>query len=137
MNKDFQLDSLIKNMANKHRPELPSPGLIWWRAQIQKKLAEKERIERPMVLMRMASVVACLAIAIVVTALNWGRATLGTIPFVTLGAHWGAKGALVGHMAGGIAFGVIAVLVVYRLIARLERDIGPTRRLPQEAAERG
>jgi len=42
MNKDFQLDSLIKNMANKHRPELPSPGLIWWRAQIQKKLAEKQ-----------------------------------------------------------------------------------------------
>ena len=40
-------------------------------------------------------------------------------------------------MAGGIAFGVIAVLVVYRLIARLERDIGPTGRLPQEAAERG
>jgi MatE/Transposase len=24
------------------------------------------------------------------TALNWGRATLGTIPFVTLGAQWGA-----------------------------------------------
>jgi putative MATE family efflux protein len=71
------------------------------------------------------------------TALNWGRATLGTIPFVTLGAHWGAKGVLVGHMAGGIAFGVIAVLVVYRLIARLERDIGPTGRLPQEVAERG
>jgi putative MATE family efflux protein len=57
------------------------------------------------------------------TALNWGRATLGTIPFVTLGAHWGAKGVLVGHMAGGIAFGVVAVLVVYRLIAHLERDI--------------
>ena len=57
------------------------------------------------------------------TALNWGRATLGTIPFVTLGAHWGAKGVLVGHMAGGIAFGVIAILVVYRLIVRLERDI--------------
>jgi hypothetical protein len=77
MNKDFQLDSLIKNMANKHRPELPSPGLIWWRAQIQKKLAEKQRIERPMVLMRMAAIVACLAIAIVVTALNWGRLTSG------------------------------------------------------------
>ena len=39
------------------------------------------------------------------TALNWGRATLGTVPFVTLGAHWGAEGVLAGHMAGGIAFG--------------------------------
>ena len=62
------------------------------------------------------------------TALNWGRATLGTIPFVTLGAHWGAKGALVGHMAGGIAFGVAAVLVVHRLIVRLERDFAPAER---------
>jgi MATE family, multidrug efflux pump len=57
------------------------------------------------------------------TALNWGRATLGTVPFVMLGAHWGAKGALVGHMAGGIAFGLAAVLVVRRLIASLERDL--------------
>ena len=70
------------------------------------------------------------------TALNWGRATLGTVPFVSLGAHWGAKGVLVGHMAGGIAFGIVAVLVVYRLIASLERDIGPAGRLPREAAER-
>jgi putative MATE family efflux protein len=57
------------------------------------------------------------------TALNWGRATLGTVPFVTLGAYWGAKGALFGHMAGGIAFGLAAVVVVQRLIAELERDL--------------
>jgi Na+-driven multidrug efflux pump len=56
------------------------------------------------------------------TALNWGRATLGTVPFVTLGSYWGAKGALFGHMAGGIAFGLAAVFVVQRLIAGLERD---------------
>jgi Na+-driven multidrug efflux pump len=55
------------------------------------------------------------------TALNWGRATLGTLPFVMLGAHyWGAQGVLLGFMAGGIAFGLAAVVVVYRLIARLE-----------------
>jgi len=54
------------------------------------------------------------------TALNWGRATLGTVPFVMLGSHWGAQGVLLGHMAGGIAFGIAAVVVVYRLIARLE-----------------
>jgi MATE family, multidrug efflux pump len=57
------------------------------------------------------------------TALNWGRATLGTIPFVALGAHWGATGALVGYMAGGIAFGIVAILVVYHLIVGLERDL--------------
>lgn len=59
------------------------------------------------------------------TALNWGRATLGTVPFVTLGSAWGAEGALVGHMAGGIAFGIAAVAVVRHLIARLERELRP------------
>ncbi|HSR79577.1 MAG TPA: MATE family efflux transporter, partial [Hyphomicrobiaceae bacterium] len=53
------------------------------------------------------------------TALSWGRATLGTVPFVTLGAHWGAEGVLAGHMAGGIAFGLGAVVVVRSLIRRL------------------
>jgi MATE family, multidrug efflux pump len=54
------------------------------------------------------------------TALNWGRATLGTVPFVVLGSYWGAEGVLLGHMAGGIAFGLAAVVVVRRLISRLE-----------------
>jgi len=58
------------------------------------------------------------------TALSWGRATLGTVPLVSLGAHWGAEGALAGHMAGGIAFGLAAVVVVRRLIAGLEREVG-------------
>jgi hypothetical protein len=37
-----------------------------------------------------------------------------------LGSSWGAEGVLLGHMAGGIAFGIAAVVVVNRLIARLE-----------------
>jgi hypothetical protein len=52
MNNDSQFDFLVKTMAQEHQPELPSPGVIWWRAQIEKKLAEKERVERPMVMMR-------------------------------------------------------------------------------------
>lgn len=51
------------------------------------------------------------------TALNWGRATLGTIPFVWVGQHfWGAEGAVAGNMAGGILFGLIAVGVSYRAV---------------------
>jgi putative MATE family efflux protein len=54
------------------------------------------------------------------TLLNWGRATLGTIPFVLLGGrHFGAAGVLAGSMAGGVAFGIIAIFSAYRLIASL------------------
>lgn len=60
MNNDFEFDSLIKKMAADHQPELPSPGVIWWRAQILKKQAEKERIERPFIIMRVLAMVLCL-----------------------------------------------------------------------------
>jgi len=56
------------------------------------------------------------------TAFNWGRATLGTVPFATLGGRWfGAEGVLAGQGLGAIAFGVGAVAVAYMVIARLER----------------
>jgi putative MATE family efflux protein len=51
------------------------------------------------------------------TALNWGRATLGTIPFVMIGEMLlGAKGVIIGQMLGGFAFGIIGVLLGHRLI---------------------
>ncbi len=56
------------------------------------------------------------------TIFNWGRATLGTIPFVTLGAHyWGPEGAQVGILAGATLFGVGSVLTAYWAIGRLAR----------------
>jgi hypothetical protein len=51
-------------MAAEHQPELPSPGVIWWRAQILKKQAEKERIERPFTIMRALAAVLCVIIAV-------------------------------------------------------------------------
>jgi hypothetical protein len=62
MNNDFEFDSLIKKMAADHQPELPSPGVIWWRAQILKKQAEKERIERPFTIMRALAAVLCIVV---------------------------------------------------------------------------
>ncbi len=54
------------------------------------------------------------------TLFNWGRATLGTIPFTLLGALWaGAGGVVIGSMAGSALFGLGAVYVCYRLIAAL------------------
>ena len=64
MNNDFEFDSLIKKMAADHQPVLPSPGVIWWRAQILKKQAEKERIERPFTIMRMLAAVVCLVVVV-------------------------------------------------------------------------
>ncbi len=59
------------------------------------------------------------------TLLNWGRATVGTVPFVMAGSHYGgAAGVLVGNMLGAIVFGIVAVVLGYRLMDRLERDFG-------------
>lgn len=56
------------------------------------------------------------------TLFNWGRATLGTIPFVTLGAaHFGPEGGYAGLIAGAAVFGVAAVLAAYGLTARLAK----------------
>ncbi|HMO08391.1 MAG TPA: MATE family efflux transporter [Paracoccaceae bacterium] len=44
------------------------------------------------------------------TLVNWGRHTLGTVPFVMAGAAWmGAQGVLVGQAAGGVLFAAIAI----------------------------
>lgn len=54
------------------------------------------------------------------TMLNWGRATIGTIPLVYLGSTLaGAEGVLTAHMAGGILFGILAVWLCLRLFRRL------------------
>ena len=56
------------------------------------------------------------------TAFNWGRATLGTIPFAWAGAqYYGYKGALAGMMVGSIVFGITSAILAYRTIATLER----------------
>jgi len=60
------------------------------------------------------------------TLLNWGRATLGTVPFVLAGA-WlaGSTGALAGFFIGGIPFGIVAMIYAYRIVARLGREPAP------------
>jgi len=56
------------------------------------------------------------------TLFNWGRATLGTIPFVTIGAHyWGPEGAMLGIVAGAAIFGTAAVFVAFHVTGRLAR----------------
>jgi putative MATE family efflux protein len=58
------------------------------------------------------------------TLFNWGRATLGTIPFVTIGAGYGPTGVLIGQAAGSVLFGTAAVVVAFRVVGRLRTGAG-------------
>ena len=56
------------------------------------------------------------------TALNWGRATLGVVPFIWLGAQYGGiKGLLAGYGLGVVLFGVVGVWGCFKVLAQLER----------------
>jgi hypothetical protein len=88
-NNDLEFESLIKKMAADHRPELPSPGVIWWRAQLLKKHAEKQRIERPVAIMRRAAAAFFLLVLVGLLINEAGStrdalARLGVFPFVPL-----------------------------------------------------
>ena len=51
------------------------------------------------------------------TWINWGRNTLGTVPFViACGAIWGAPGVLIGQALGGVAFALIAAYLADRIM---------------------
>jgi Na+-driven multidrug efflux pump len=55
------------------------------------------------------------------TAFNWGRATLGTIPFAWWGAQYGPVQVLAGQAFGAVLFGSLAMVVAFRLTAKLGR----------------
>jgi putative MATE family efflux protein len=56
------------------------------------------------------------------TAFNWGKSTIGTVPFALLGAEWyGAKGALTGQAVGAVFFGVAGVWAAYKVVDRVQK----------------
>jgi putative MATE family efflux protein len=55
---------------------------------------------------------------------NWGRATIGTVPFVVIGARWGGvEGAIVGIGVGAAVFGLAATALAFAIVARLASAI--------------
>jgi putative MATE family efflux protein len=67
-----------------------------------------------------------LGFALMAMLFNWGRATLGTIPFVVFGAHHGGvPGAMVGLILGAAIFGLASVATAYGLVARLASRAKP------------
>jgi putative MATE family efflux protein len=66
------------------------------------------------------------------TVVNWGRHTVGTVPFALwLGGMWGASGVLIGQGVGGVIFGLLAGWLALRAIAN---PAGPVRRAPPPVA---
>jgi Na+-driven multidrug efflux pump len=58
------------------------------------------------------------------TVANWGRATIGTVPFLHAGAMIaGAAGMLVGSALGSVIFGSAAVAAAYWLTSQIERTM--------------
>jgi Na+-driven multidrug efflux pump len=56
------------------------------------------------------------------TLFNWGRATFGTLPFVTIGAaRFGPEGGYIGLIAGSALFGILAVIAAYMVTGRLAK----------------
>lgn len=63
-----------------------------------------------------------LGFPILSTLFNWGRATLGTLPFVTFGTvHFGPEGGYAGLILGSALFGTGAVAAAYYVTARLAK----------------
>jgi len=70
------------------------------------------------------------------TLFNWGRSTLGVIPFVWMGASlYGAKGVLAGWGLGAVVFGVLSVVVCFRVIGRIASEQPASATVPDPARE--
>lgn len=55
------------------------------------------------------------------TFLNWGKNTIGVVPFIYIGAELGdAPGVLIGQALGGVLFGILGFWLAYRLVGRYE-----------------
>jgi len=66
------------------------------------------------------------------TAFNWGRATLGTMPFAVWGAKLaGPQGVIAGIGVGSLVFGLAALVTAFWTIGALERRALAVRSEPQ------
>ena len=62
-----------------------------------------------------------LGFALYSTALNWGRASLGVLPFIWLGGRWfGLQGVLAGYGLGVVLFGLLGVVLCRRVLDHLQ-----------------
>ena len=57
------------------------------------------------------------------TWFNWGRATVGTIPFALVGAaYWGAEGVMAMTAVGSVLFGIASAIMAFKIVNQLETN---------------
>ena len=62
-----------------------------------------------------------LGFALYSTGFNWGRATIGTLPFAWIGGQLGGvEGVMLGMLAGSVLFGLASVATAFSVIRTLE-----------------
>ncbi len=67
-----------------------------------------------------------LGFPVLSTVFNWGRSTLGVIPFCWIGSKlYGAEGVLGGYGLGAVFFGTAAAIVCLRVIDRIAAQPAP------------
>jgi len=70
------------------------------------------------------------------TFFNMGKATLGTIPFVFMGAQIaGVKGILIGQALGSVIFGIASILLAFNLINQKQRKSQKDQQLSDKLTE--
>jgi putative MATE family efflux protein len=56
------------------------------------------------------------------TWFNWGKATIGTIPFAIIGSHlYGPEGIMAGIAMGSVIFGIASVWWAFRIVSNLNK----------------
>ena len=57
----------------------------------------------------------------IASTLNLAKMSLGTIPFVSIGAYYyGAQGILIGQALGSVIFAIIAITICYQILRKLD-----------------
>jgi hypothetical protein len=105
VNNETQIGSLLKQMAADHRPELPSPDLIWWRAHMLRKQEQKQRIEKPIRIVLQLAIAVCTVALLALLVGNW--ASLAT-------AINGASAPLLALGIFALAVPLVSVVILLR-----------------------
>jgi hypothetical protein len=71
---DAQFALFMKQIAGTEADgSLPDAEAIWWRAQLRQRLALEERVTRPLRFAEQLACMVCLASAVVLSVVTWGK----------------------------------------------------------------